>query len=315
MPSADDKSSPSKVDAGRAPRNDPLSRLLKANAARTRSRLTAADRLDALAAKPADATSRGLVADAKKARHDLATLCPGTVLEDPLGRCYFVEGTIRQLLPHLADTEKEYCRTFVGGGARTIPRDLHESVRPLAQCDPADIAYLDIETCGMAGMAVFLVGLLGWRGGNLWVRQYLARDYSEEAAMLAHVWQQVAIAPVLVTFNGLAFDVPFIQDRAAVSGLGARRLESRHVDLLHEARRRWKGILPNCRLQTLEHFICGRLRLGDIPGDQIPAVYHEFVRTGDARQIQVVLRHNAQDLVTLAEVAARILLNCDAGLS
>ncbi|NIA21869.1 MAG: hypothetical protein GWP05_07895 [Anaerolineaceae bacterium] len=46
-------------------------------------------------------------------------------------------------------------------------------------------------------------------------------------------------------------------------------------------------------------------------GDQIPAVYHEFVRTKDARQMKIVLHHNALDLLTLAELTVLVLQGCE----
>jgi uncharacterized protein YprB with RNaseH-like and TPR domain len=79
-----------------------------------------------------------------------------------------------------------------------------------------------------------------------------------------------------------------------------------HLDLLHHARRRWRDVLPDCRLQTLEWRVCGRRRSGDIPGEEIPEVYHRFVRTGDSRDIVSVFHHNALDLVTLADLAVAL---------
>ena len=78
------------------------------------------------------------------------------------------------------------------------------------------------------------------------------------------------------------------------------------MDLLHVSRRVWGEVLPNCRLQTLEQFVCRRFRHDDIPGAQIPDVYHHFVRTGDARRIARVLEHNVWDLVTLADLLLRL---------
>lgn len=86
------------------------------------------------------------------------------------------------------------------------------------------------------------------------------------------------------------------------------RPELIHFDLLHHARRHWKRQLPNCRLQTLEWYICGRRRDGDIPGSQIPATYHHYVRTGQTRDMESVLHHNVVDLITLLELSLRISL-------
>ena len=63
--------------------------------------------------------------------------------------------------------------------------------------------------------------------------------------------------------------------------------------------------MPNCKLQTLEGYICNRHRLGDIPGSEIPDAYHEYVRTNNAWQMVDVLKHNLLDLVTLADLMNR----------
>jgi uncharacterized protein YprB with RNaseH-like and TPR domain len=109
---------------------------------------------------------------------------------------------------------------------------------------------------------------------------------------------------LLVTFNGKSFDYPFIRSRAAASGLRVSEVEH-HLDLLHVGRRFWRHRLPNCKLQTLERFLCHRVREGDIPGAEIPDAYHAYVRTGNAYQIVDILKHNLLDLVTLADIMTR----------
>lgn len=95
----------------------------------------------------------------------------------------------------------------------------------------------------------------------------------------------------------------------------SRRPELVHCDLLHHARRRWKSRLPNCKLQTLEYALCGRRRRGDIPGRDIPAAYHDYVRHRDPCQIKSILHHNALDLITLLQISMYIVPDpefCDA---
>ena len=88
-----------------------------------------------------------------------------------------------------------------------------------------------------------------------------------------------------------------------------RRPDPIHCDVLHHARRLWKDRLPDCRLQTLERFICGRRRRGDIPGRDIPDVYHDYVRTGKSAAVQSVLHHNALDLITLLQLTMQIVMS------
>ena len=110
----------------------------------------------------------------------------------------------------------------------------------------------------------------------------------------------------MVTFNGKTFDWPFVRDRAAICGVELVEPDA-HCDLLHVSRRRYRRSLPDCKLQTLELYVCKRRRVGDIPGSEIPAAYHEFVQTGDARLIRDVVHHNFLDLITMAELMIDLL--------
>jgi uncharacterized protein YprB with RNaseH-like and TPR domain len=261
----------------------------------------------------------------------LEEVIPGQVREVCGGRLYVVLRQVEAIYPgNRPDGDEEgggagsgahlvaaYQRTLFGSRRAVAPADLHEAVRPLVDTDPAGIAYLDIETCGLMGEPLFLIGFLRWDGTRLQVEQFLARDYAEERFVLMAAWEKIGRATCLVTFNGKTFDMPTIETRSLVCGLFDRPQAPVHVDLLFEARRRWKRVLPNCKLQTIEQLICGRHRHGDIPGSDIPAAYHEFVRAqqGDdavrrvrsLRQMQAILHHNALDLVTMAELVTHLV--------
>ncbi len=209
----------------------------------------------------------------------------------------------------------------------------HPEQRAFAAAFPHNAMYVDLETCGFAGAMIFLVGVIHWTPRGLVLSQLLARNYAEEKAVLESLWQTAAGRNVLVTFNGKSFDWPVVHDRSTLHHLGREhpvgngeitlapgwpnggggltrqdpRPVLKHYDLLHHCRRRWRTTLPNCRLQTLERFICGRRRVNDIPSQLIPQAYHEFVRSGETRRLHSILHHNALDLVTLLQLSLRIL--------
>lgn len=170
-----------------------------------------------------------------------------------------------------------------------------------------DMVFFDLETTGLASCPLFLIGAMTWEGGDLVVRQFFARHYGEEAAVVSLFADLVRDKGLLISFNGKSFDLPFIRARAAANAVPFRS-QHQHFDLLHEARKVWRGSLPNCRLQTLEQHLCGRVRTGDIPGHAIPDAYHNYVRTSDASEMVQVLEHNRQDLLTLAELMALLPL-------
>jgi uncharacterized protein YprB with RNaseH-like and TPR domain len=171
-----------------------------------------------------------------------------------------------------------------------------------------DLVFLDIETAGLTSAPLFLIGTMVWGGAGLVVTQYFARDYSEESAVTSLFLDRAAGKRLLVSFNGKSFDLPFIKTRAAANALPCD-FSPPHFDLLHESRRIWREVLPDCKLQTLEQAICGRTRGSDIPGSEIPEAYHHYVRTQNAAQMVEVIEHNLLDLVTLADLMVRLPLS------
>ena len=193
------------------------------------------------------------------------------------------------------------------------PRTLPEAVEAL---DPPErglfrkfghrrMLFLDIETCGLQSNPVFLVGLCHIGDRNLVLRQLFARDYAEERSLLAEVERILAGYDFLITYNGKAFDIPFLRHRAVYHRL---RFETSipHLDLLWMVRRRWKDRLPDCRLKTLEWRVLRRLRAGDIDGSEIPGAYHEYVKHGQPHRLLPVFHHNLLDLVAMAELLPRL---------
>lgn len=203
---------------------------------------------------------------------------------------------------------------------RRRPRDLAEAV---GLYDPPErglfrrfghrrALYMDIETCGLSAAPVFLVGLCMVGERNLVLRQLFARDYAEERALLAEVARIAAEHDFLVTFNGKAFDVPFLRDRAIHHRL-APPIDLPHLDLLWMSRRRWKGLLPDCRLKTIEWRVLRRRRAGDVGGAEIPGLYHDYVKRGEAHRLIPVFHHNLLDVVAMVELTP-VLFDFDAAV-
>lgn len=179
---------------------------------------------------------------------------------------------------------------------------------------PRDLLFFDLETLGFLGHPLFLVGMAHWsrRRGRWEVLQLFARDYSEEESVLRAFGRAGAGNGRWVSFNGKSFDLPCLQRRAAFFGLPLPRPRE-HLDLLHLARRLYRQVLPDCRLRTLEERLMRRVRTDDLPGGEIPAAYHAFVRDGDPAAIAPILAHNRADLETLAELYLLLEGGLDAG--
>lgn len=235
----------------------------------------------------------------------LGALVPGEEFAHEAGAHYLVREPLERFWPEFGGHLQRLTVRLEAAPALPARRTQR---RMLVDAFPARTLFLDLETCGLAGAPIFLVGLIRSSPEGLVLDQLLARNYTEERAILTTLETHVTDCDVLVTFNGRSFDWPMVQDRRTYHRLPPGRAALPQVDLLIHARRRWRTLVPNCRLQTLERFLCRRMRQGDIPGSQIPAAYHQFVRSGDARQLRNILHHNALDLVTLAQLTMRMMV-------
>jgi uncharacterized protein YprB with RNaseH-like and TPR domain len=199
-----------------------------------------------------------------------------------------------------------------GGGCLMFEKDISDYVSRRALADASlrllgdgidwpSTVFLDLETTGFSATPLFLAGTLFEREERLVVVQLLARDYSEERTLISSLDNLLRRFKHCVTFNGKSFDMPYIRERASYHRLELKA-NLQQFDLLHHARRMWKNKLPDCRLVTLEYYILGRRRAGDVAGWEVPCIYHEFVHTKDARRIREVLRHNLIDIVSMAEL-------------
>ncbi len=195
------------------------------------------------------------------------------------------------------------------GGLAELPSDLMDAIGegeiPASQC--GRWAFLDTETTGLAGGSgthAFLIGVGRITPKGFFLRQFFMREYSEEASLLAALEEHLSAFDVLITYNGKTYDQPLLETRYRMCRRPSPFGRLAHLDLLHGARRLWKIRLESCRLIELEQKILGFHRDGDLPGEMIPYVYFEYLRSREAHTLMPIFHHNAIDILTLACLTA-----------
>jgi uncharacterized protein YprB with RNaseH-like and TPR domain len=273
----------------------------------------------------------------------LEDLIAGETAGTPEQPFFLIQRDLGELFARAEELTSEFRDVWVKGRHSLSDEETAHGWREIIESDPTRLLFLDIETLGLTATPVFLVGMMsleadddsrprgekgvrtlkpfGPKGAGhkrvltpfsprFRIRQLFARNYSEEPHLLAHLATTLREDHILVTYNGKTFDWPYLCDRAVYHSVSLAQ-GAGHMDLLKEARRRWRDVLPNCQLQTLEYHVSGRRRVGDLSGSMIPDAYHRYVKTGDARPMLDVIHHNALDLVTMAELMLFILQGGD----
>ena len=180
----------------------------------------------------------------------------------------------------------------------------------LARMPLSKFAFLDTETSGLSGGTgtyAFMVGIARFVEDQFVLRQFFMRDPAEEPMMLEAIANFLAPAQALVTFNGKAFDAPLLATRYRLHHIPVPFEDYAHLDLLPLARRLWRDRLESRALKYLEQHILGLTRSSEeVPGYEIPWLYFDYLRTGDARPLAGVFYHNAMDVVAMAALLAHI---------
>jgi hypothetical protein len=197
----------------------------------------------------------------------------------------------------------------LGDAARLDPGAIAAlgDAEPLAG-PPGAPLFFDTETTSLgsgAGVYVFLVGFAAHADERFIVEQLYLREVAGERAMLLAVAERIRAAPLLVSFSGRGFDERRLEDRYRFLALPSPFLRRAHADLCPLTRALWRSRLGSCALGTVERERLGIERGDDVPGAECPATYFRALR-GDEAAREAVLRHNREDILSLAALAAAL---------
>ena len=174
--------------------------------------------------------------------------------------------------------------------------------------DPASFLFFDTETTGLsggAGMVIFLCGFGYFVDHYFRVVQYFLPDYPDEPFFLKLLCEHIRPETVLVSYNGKAFDWPFIVQRLTMNRMAIPKYKY-HLDSLFPARSLFRQLGEDCSLISLEKNLLSFDRGEDIPGFLIPSKYFDYLYDRQPGRIPEIIRHNRLDVISLALVTRYI---------
>ncbi len=168
----------------------------------------------------------------------------------------------------------------------------------------AEAVFIDLETTGLAGgtgTIPFLIGLGFFDGEAFKVVQFFLNDLAAEFKMLGELLDLLSERKFtsVVSYNGKGFDLPLLETRFTLNRLRCPLSDLPHLDFLFSARYLWKYKYESCRLYNLALAHLGADRAEDIPSEEIPWRYFQYLRTGDFSLVEPILYHNQEDIMSL----------------
>ena len=163
----------------------------------------------------------------------------------------------------------------------------------------------DIESTGLerSRCRAILIGLLLRTESGVRITQFLAENHYEEAKVLDATMDFIEGNDIdyLVSFNGCAFDVPFINARLDTNFMG-RQLKMYHFDLYRFLRRctDLKDRLDSLSQKSIEdHYGILSDRGDTITGRESVALYDQYAISGNSTLEKIILTHNREDVLHL----------------
>jgi uncharacterized protein YprB with RNaseH-like and TPR domain/predicted nuclease with RNAse H fold/dephospho-CoA kinase len=203
-----------------------------------------------------------------------------TLFQDPTGQS--------RILTEIELSRRAYESRNAGYFAVRLPRP--EQYR-IACSLPDSLLFLDIETTGLSRYYDYIT-LIGASKGERYKVFLKDSDPTE-------LFDWMRESPVIVTFNGALFDVPFVLERYPNAPIPAA-----HIDLRFLARR--------AGLSGGQKELEGRLKIKrpkyieDIRGEAAPILWHRF-RRGDSDALRRLIEYNHSDIEGMKHILEAVL--------
>ncbi len=144
------------------------------------------------------------------------------------------------------------------------------------------LAYVDIESTGIDRYGNIITTIALYDGKR--VRTYIHGKNLDQFPQDIHRYK------IIVTFNGRAFDVPFIEHYFGI------KLNQAHIDLRPVLR----GLGHKGPLKAIEkRFGIDRKELKDVDGYFAVILWHEYKRRNNKKALETLLAYNVADVVNL----------------
>lgn len=162
----------------------------------------------------------------------------------------------------------------------------------------------DIETTGLNPKfcKVILIGILYNCQDKTVIKQFFAENEDEEKEILTVFADEIKHFKRHVTYNGLGFDIGFINYRLKKHSIDFSLDKEEDFDIFRFVKQFKRPLnLEDCSLNTVETFF-GIHRDDIIDGGESVRLYKDFVKNKDQKIIDPILLHNYEDIYNLSKL-------------
>ncbi|MCH1983591.1 ribonuclease H-like domain-containing protein [Ruminococcus sp. OA3] len=192
-----------------------------------------------------------------------------------------------------------------------FPVETPPSFDKIANTLPEGFCLFDIETTGLSpGRSyLYLIGMLKKECGSWQLTQWFCESPLDEKHAIGSFADALPEASCLIHFNGRSFDLPYLKHKCVYYGIADFLSLIPELDL-YSVLRPYRSLLSvsSMKQQDLEQ-LAGSPRTDDKSGKELIGVYREYLRTADNRFLEMLLRHNREDVAGMAWILPLLTLD------
>ncbi|GIM30316.1 hypothetical protein CPJCM30710_29820 [Clostridium polyendosporum] len=165
-----------------------------------------------------------------------------------------------------------------------------------------EVAFLDIEATGFNKEKdkIFSISI-GTYGVNGYTAYVIFGDEDEEGDILKELFRLLEDRTTWCSFNGIAFDEPFLLRRAELNFLKKPKIE-KHIDFYRRIRPYERALqLEGCSLKDLEKHL-GIIRTDTIKGKDCREIFLKYMCTREEELKNKIILHNLEDVLYLPDI-------------
>lgn len=169
-----------------------------------------------------------------------------------------------------------------------------------------NICFLDIETTGFSRNKniIYLIGIQYYNQSiNNWsIRQLFAESINEEKEILLKFIELLSDFDKIITFNGDAFDLPFINSRLEILDIPYVLDKARSFDLYKIIKNNNAFLgLNSLKLESLEEYL-GLYRKDLYSGKDCIGFYFDYINSLNKESLEKIIQHNYDDLYYMIDI-------------
>ena len=167
-----------------------------------------------------------------------------------------------------------------------------------------DTFIFDIETTGLNPKfcKIILIGILYNCQDKTIIKQFFAENENDEKELLTNFIEEIYHFKNHITFNGVAFDIGFINYRLKKHNIDFNLNKEDDFDIFKFVKLFKQSLnLKSCSLTSVEKYF-GIHREDIINGEKSIKLYENFVKTQDKNIMDIILLHNYEDVYNLSKL-------------